>query len=386
MNRVDEWWGYPRNGRGVGIRNLCAIVGLDGLVLPLVNRLAGQLHPTVAVSTPFGRGQVGNDERITQRVLVGLASNPNIGAALVVAADQLEADSVAHELSRRCVPTATVTLDEAMEDGLVAFHRGMNRASDLITAMTQQRREPVPLSALAIGIECGHSDATSGLAANPVVGKLVDRFVPKGGSVVVGETYEWLGGEDVLAARVRDAKDAERIVRVVQRSFQRMKTGGRQWSNPGTENQKGGLTTIEEKSLGAIAKSGTGPIDGVLGYGEEFPGPGLFLMDTPFFTPESLTGFAASGVALTIFTTGPGNSFSHPISPTVKVTANPHTALRLKNQIDVDVSFILAPPWDFERAVLTLQETILQVASGQCTRGEIIREEALAISRFQESV
>lgn len=381
-----EWAGYVRPDGRVGIRNWCAIVGVDGLVAPLVQRLSSQLAQTVPIYTPFGRGQVGEDETISLRAFSGLASNPNIGSALVLGADSPSAETLAHILAMRGIPVATFSLQEAVEDTIVAAHEGMNRASDLIVRMTRMTRERVGMQCLTIGIECGHSDASSGLVANPVVGRWAEQLVSAGGTAIVGETYEWLGGEHVLARRAQNPEVADRIVQAVTASLARMRQNGRQWDNPGLENQNGGLTTIEEKALGAIAKSGYGPISGLLEYGEAPSQSGLFLMDTPFFTPESLTGMAAAGAQIIIMTTGAGNSFCQSVAPTIKVTANRKTAVGIRNQIDVDLSPVLEEPYDFEAGIARLGQCLLSVATGQLTRGEVIGESSMVVSRFMASV
>lgn len=381
-----QWAGYVRPDGRVGTRNWLAVVGIDGLVVPLVQRLAGQLPQSIAIYTWFGRGQVGEDETVSLRALSGLACNPNIGAALVIAADRPAAERFAHVVDRCGLPVMALSLQDAGEDSLLATHQGMNIARELLDLVTNQRRETVELANLSVGVECGHSDSTSGLVANPLAGRFVDAVVAAGGTALVGETYEWLGGEHILMRRAINDEVASDIAEAVRRSAERMQQSGRLWDNPGIENQLGGLTTIEEKALGAISKSGSGPIKGVLRYGHAPSEPGLYLMDTPFFTPESLTGFAAGGAQLTIMTTGVGNSFCSALAPTIKVTANPETAKRLPNQIDVDLSMVLGEPYDFDTGLRGLVRQVLAVASGQLSRGEVTGEHGLVLSRFGASV
>ena len=259
---------------------------------------------------------------------------------------------------------------------LAVLDHGIRLGASLALAASRCRRESVPLSSLIVAVECGHSDATSGIASNPVVGATVDRLVDAGASVIVGETVEWLGAEHLLARRARTKAIGERILVAVHARESMAAASGRSLTgnNPGEENIRGGLSTIEEKSLGAIAKSGSRPIDGVLAVAERPAAPGLYLMDGPAFSPEWMTGFAAAGVQLMLFTTGPGNSFASALAPTIKVTARAETAKRLVTQIDFDASPALAGAETPAQAADRLLATIRDVAEGTLTYGEVLGE------------
>jgi altronate dehydratase large subunit len=204
----------------------------------------------------------------------------------------------------------------------------------------------------------------------------VDRVVDAGGTAVFGETVEWLGAEQLLARRAATPAVGQAIVDAVARREAAVAATGFDLTgnNPGEENIRGGLSTIEEKSLGAIAKGGTRPIQGVLAIAEEPRRPGLYVMDAPAFSPESLTGFAASGANLMLFTTGAGNSFCNAIAPTLKISVRPDTVARLPHQIDFDGSAILAGAEEVVVAGGQLFELILAVASGERSWGEILDE------------
>jgi altronate dehydratase large subunit len=197
-----------------------------------------------------------------------------------------------------------------------------------------------------------------------------------GGSVVVGETLEWLGAEHVLARRAADPRTGAAIVDAVNRRESNAAATGTDLlgNNPGQENIRGGLSTIEEKSLGAIAKAGARPIASILDLAQAPSRPGLHVMDGPAFSPESLTGFAAAGAQMMLFTTGPGNSFCNSIAPTIKISAHPETARLLPEQIDFDASGILAGHEPIEAAAERLLGLVLDVASGTATWGEILDE------------
>ncbi len=352
------------------------VLGINGLALRAAERIARNLPGSVLVATVAGRGQVEPDMGLHLDQLIGLGRNPNIGAVLVVGVDQAFTDHVAEGIRRSGKPVAGVSFAECDEDVLAVCDLGLRRAVALHRAASQARRAPLSLAGLVVAVECGHSDASSGLASNPVIGATVDRLLEAGAGVIVGETVEWLGAEHLLTRRAATPAVAQAILDAVAGREAIAAASGRSLTgnNPGEENIKGGLSTIEEKSLGAIVKSGTRSIDGVLQVAEPPPRPGLYLMDGPAFSPDSLTGFAAAGAQIMLFTTGPGNSYASAIAPTIKVSAQPGTVRRLPAQIDFDASPVLAGAETLAEASMRLFETILDIAAGTLTFGEIVGE------------
>jgi altronate dehydratase large subunit len=388
VSRDRTFLGYARPGGRAGVRNRVLILSINGLVAPAARRIAAAVTPSLLVSTPYGRGQFGADKHAHAEQMAGLGRNPNVAAVLVVGADRATADDMAAQIATSGKPTAVVALDDVHEDALALSLHGTRAAARLVHSVSRQRREPMPISSLFLGIECGHSDATSGLVANPLAGRVVDRLIDAGGTAVIGETVEWLGAEHLLARRAATPAVAEAITAAVQRREAAISASGVDLlhNNPGAENIRGGLSSIEEKSLGAIAKGGSRPIDGVLALAETPATPGLYFMDAPFFSPESLTGFAAAGAQLMLFTTGAGNSFCSAVAPTIKVSARPETLARLAEQIDFDASPVFAGTEDLDRAADRLFTLLLDVASGFRTWGEILSESAESIARVGGSV
>jgi altronate dehydratase large subunit len=380
--------GYRRADSRVGTRNHVLVLSVVGLVGPAARRIADTVAGTLLVATPYGRGQFGEDKLVHERLLAGLGRNPNAAAVLVVGADRATADRVAGAIGRTGKPVEVVALDDVHEDALELSHRGARRAAALVRDASRLRREPCPASDLFLGIECGHSDATSGIAANPTAGAAADRLIDAGGTAVFGETVEWLGAERQLAGRARTSAVAQAIVAAVERREAAVAATGFDLTgnNPGAENIRGGLSTIEEKSLGAVAKGGTRPIAGVLAIAEEPRAGGLYLMDAPAFSPESLTGFAASGANVMLFTTGAGNSFCNALAPTIKVSGRPDTVSRLPHQIDFDAGGALAGRREPRELGAALFELVLAVASGERTWGEILREGDEAFARVGGSL
>lgn len=386
--QVRPFHGYLRADGRVGVRNHVLILGINGLALRASERIARNLPGSLLVATSAGRGQVEPDLGLHLDQLVGLGRNPNVGAVLVVGVDQATSDQVAARIALSAKPVASVSFAECGEDALSVSDLGLRRATELSRLASRARRTLAEPTGLVVAVECGHSDATSGLASNPVVGAAVDRLVAAGASVIVGETVEWLGAEHLLARRAANADVAARIREAVARREEIAIASGRSLTgnNPGEENIKGGLSTIEEKSLGAIVKSGTSPIAGVLGVAEVPPGPGLYLMDGPSFSPDSMTGFAAAGATLMLFTTGPGNSFASAIAPTIKVSAHPETVTRLPTQIDFDASPALGGGETVDSCSERLVEAILDVADGTLTLGEIVGEGLEVPTRIRGSL
>ena len=233
-----------------------------------------------------------------------------------------------------------------------------------------------PLSELVMGVECGGSDFSSGISGNPAVGNASDRLLHEGGTVILSETPEIIGAEHVLAKRSVNQDVANNIVKCVKEMEARAKTAGFsdiRASNPAADNVKGGLTTLAEKSLGAILKAGNAPLQGVLRYGESPPGvPGFYFMDTPAPACESMTALAAGGAQLIVFNTGLGNPIANPVSPTIKLTGNPFTFVKNSDDLDIDVSDIITNGLPIEKAGERVLGEILRVANGKMTFSEIL--------------
>ncbi len=379
-----DFAGYLRPDGAAGVRNTVLVLSILGLTSASARRIARQVPGTTLITLQVGRGQFGADRAMMKRMLAGLGRNPNAASVLLVGADRLRLDAVAADIAATGKPVETVALDDCHEDNLVMSERGVRTASLLVRDASRARRERLPASLLRLGVECGHTDATSGIAANPLVGRMVDRLVDAGGAAVFGETMEWLGAEHVLAARAATPEVGARIVEAVLNRERWAAECGEDLTgnNPGQENIRGGLSSIEEKSLGAIAKGGSRPVQGVVPHAAPLPGPGLWVMEGPAFSPPSVTGFVAAGAQMVVFTTGAGNSYCDALAPTVKVTANPATARRLSTQIDFDASALLDGTRDPDEAADALFAQVLDHASGTRCWGEVLDEGEYAFARL----
>ncbi len=381
---MAEFLGYPRPDGSAGTRNRLLILSILGLTGAAAARIHRQLPGSLLVALPYGRGQFGEDRAMTKRMLAGLGRHPNAGAVLVVGADHVRLDAVVEAITASGKPVEAVALDDVHEDSLALSDRGVRLGAMLARDISRQRREILPASLLRLGIECGHSDATSGLGANPLAGLVADRVVDAGGAAVFGETMEWLGAEHVLAARAATPATGRAIVEAVAQRERWAAASGEDLTgnNPGAENIRGGLSSIEEKSLGAIAKGGSRPVQGVVPHAAPLPGPGLWVMEGPAFSPPSITGFVAAGCNMLIFTTGPGNSYCDILAPTVKVTVNPRTAARLAQQVDFDGSGLMRGEREPGEAADALFAQLLDHAGGTRTWGEVLDEGSYAFARL----
>jgi altronate dehydratase large subunit len=258
----------------------------------------------------------------------------------------------------------------------------------ILRDISRQRRVPVPLSALFLGVKCGRSDPSSGIASNPLIGHVADALVDAGGRVVFGETMEWLGAEHLLARRAISSEVGASLVGAVRRREELAVLNGVDLvgDNPNPTNVAAGISTIEEKSLGSVAKSGSRIIDGIVPMGARIDRPGLFAMDGPAYSPESLSGLVASGAQIVLFSTGVGNSYVSRLAPTVKLSANPAAAAVLRQQLDYDASGVLLGTLEPPQAARALMEALLEVASGSLTWGEVLDEGDEVVSRIGEAL
>ncbi|MFC7142263.1 UxaA family hydrolase [Halosimplex aquaticum] len=384
---MDTFEGYRRPDGRIGVRNHVAVLPTSVAASPVADRIAGDAGRW-ARATPhqMGTSQPDAGRERTRTVLSGIGRNPNVGAALVVelGTEDLDAEDVADDVAKSGKPVETLAVREAGgTEG--ALDAGAEIVADLWEEVGDQSREEADASELVFGVECGGSDATSGIAANPAVGDASDRLVDAGGTACISETPEFIGAEHVVADRCVDEQTRERLFDRVGRREELADLMGvdMRGAQPTPGNQEGGLTTIEEKSLGAIAKCGTRPIRHVVDYGEELPvGGGVAVMDTPGYDVESVVGKVAGGAQVIAFTTGRGSTTGNPIAPVIKVTGNPRTAERLASNMDVDASTVIDGE-PLAEAGERVYRTLLSVADGAETAAETRRLEEFAINERQ---
>jgi len=285
----------------------------------------------------------------------------------------VSSDKIAEGIAESGKPVERIVIQK-LGGATAALAQGSRLAQAMAVEASKIKREEFPDSELVLGVKCGASDTTSGLASNPAAGVACDLLIDKGGTCIFGETTEFIGAEHILTRRAATPHVANKSMDIVMRMEKRVTAMGfdMRGGQPSTGNIAGGLTTIEEKSLGAIVKGGTKPIKEVYEYGERPQGRGLFIVDTPGREPEFVTALGAAGAQVVVFTTGLGAPQGFPFVPVIKVTGNPVTYERLREHVDVFVELADKASSGIVQAGEALYEEVLVVASGKQTKAEII--------------
>ena len=381
----STFMGYRRANGRVGTRNEIWILTTVGCVTRTAQRIArmgadrfaGRIEGVHAFTHPFGCSQLGDDLARTRSVLASLIAHPNAGGVLVVGLgcesnqlDRLLAEVGAFDPARIRAFSAQAAQDE--DDA------GLKALEELVATAEHDVREPCPLSTLTIGLKCGGSDGFSGITANPLVGNIADRVAIAGGTPILTEIPEVFGAEPLLMRRALDRKVFDDVVAVVNRFKQYFLDHGQPiYENPSPGNLAGGITTLEEKSLGAIQKGGQTQVTQVVGYGQRALAPGLALLESPGNDAISSTALVAAGATLLLFTTGRGTPLGFPV-PTLKIASNTDLATRKPRWIDFDAGRILSGLSPAAAAAELLQ-LVLDTASGKPARNELNDEREVAI-------
>jgi altronate dehydratase large subunit len=386
MTGGSAFLGYVRADGRIGVRNHVLVVPTVICAAVVAERIAAAIAP-VGAALPHlaGCGQLGPDMNLTHDTLAAYTRHPNVGAVVVVAlgCEQVVAQYLA-EAARNAGKPAQIVSIQGEGGTLRATARGIEIARELAESAGRVERAWCPASALVLSVKCGGSDYTSGLASNPVVGRVADKLVDLGGAVVLGEIAEIMGAEHLLAERATSPAAARQLLRVVNRvEAEAMALGlDLRGTQPSPGNIRGGLTTIEEKSLGATHKAGerTRLVD-VVAYAAPITKPGLTVMDTPGLDVESVTGMVGGGAQVVLFTTGLGTPTGNPIAPVIKVTGNARTASSMADNTDIDVSGVLADAESFEAAARRVFTELIEVSSGRPTAAERLGHREFAIHR-----
>jgi altronate dehydratase large subunit len=380
--------GYARSRDRVGVRNYLAIVSTVALSNRIAD-LASQRYElevsesALQVRGDFQRGLQHRDAFLQDQVTAQLIDHPNIGAAVVLCHDRRAAQAWQSRLA---------SIGKPIEVLAVMDSNGVQRAIDLATSallrlgeqIRGQARVSCPTSALTFALECGGSDASSAVCSNPAIGRFVDRAVVQGTRVIVSETAEFIGGEDVVRAQSETPEVAEAIIDCISATEERMSGDGDNYRgvNPTAENIEGGLTTLVEKTMGAVCKIGNSRFAGCLTFGQEPLKPGLYFMDTPFFSPCSITGMVAAGAQVTLFSMGVFNPSGNPLAPTIKICGNPQTLENWGDGIDVNLSGVLAGAMNLDDAGRVVAKAVLQVVEGERTKTEMWGEGQFIVPRM----
>ena len=378
--------GYRRHNGRVGTRNEIWILCTVGCVSRTAERIAsigtarfdGRVDGVHAFTHPFGCSQLGDDLSRTRRVLASLAMHPNAGGVLVIGLgcesnqlDRLLSEAKDLDMARVRAFSAQAADDEVEE--------GIRALEELVVIVEHDKREPCPLSELTVGVKCGGSDGFSGITANPLVGHVADCVSSAGGTPILTEIPEIFGAEHLLMERATDEHVFRDIVTLVN-DFKRyfLDNGQPIYENPSPGNIAGGITTLEEKSLGAVQKGGHAPVSEVLRYGERASRPGLALLEAPGNDAVSSTALVAAGATVLLFTTGRGTPLGFPV-PTLKISSNSALAQKKPHWIDFDAGVVLGGAQSMRQAGDELMRLVIDTASGKPARNEENGEREISI-------
>jgi altronate dehydratase large subunit len=328
--------------------------------------------------------------RVTHETLAAYCGHPNVGAVLVVSlgCEQVVGDMLV-DTAKRAGKRADAIAIQDLGGTVKTIARGREIASSMADDLSSTAREWCDISSLVLSLKCGGSDYTSGLASNPALGRVADRFVDLGAAAVLGELTEIMGAEHLLAARAPVPEVGRHLLRVIGRVEKETMALGLdiRGTQPSPGNIRGGLTTIEEKSLGATHKGGERtPLVDVVPYAARVTKKGLTVMETPGLDVESVTGMVGGGAQVVVFTTGLGTPTGNPVAPVIKITGNRRTAQRMADNIDVDVSGIIADTETLDQAADRLFDEVLAVASGKPAAAETLGHREFAIHRRNPTI
>jgi altronate dehydratase large subunit len=378
---------FKRDNGQWGLRNHVLIMPLHSALSSTARAIADGSNGAVAISHDWS-GEVDNDLSRIIVTLSGYAANPNNFAVLfLTVGSNQENEIIAGAASLGLKRFSNLALAEiGSMEGLQI--KAIELANNYCAQASKEERVPAPWSALVLGLECGGSDALSGITANPALGVASDRLVELGATSVLGETTEILGAEHLLAARAIDPEVGVRIVAMVSRyeasiNYEGIDIRGAQ---PSRGNIEGGLSTLEEKSLGAAKKAGNAPLTGVLEFGEKPTTTGLYFMDTPGHDIEQLAGFGAGHINIVVFTSGRGTPTGSAIMPTIKVSTNTPMYQAIPDLIDLDAGTIADGLETLAQVGDRIFDEILAVANGRQTKAELGGHHEFALSRMYKTV
>jgi len=383
---MTELFGYRRPDGRIGVRNHVIILPVDDISNSAAEVTSRVIQGTLSLPHPYGRLQFGEDLELTFKTLIGTASNPNVAAAVIIGIEPNWTNKIVDAVSKATKKPVEGLSIECSGD-LKIIEKASRIAKMFLQDASETKREPISFGELTLSIKCGESDTTSGLASNPALGRLVDRLVDAGCTVIFGETSELTGAEDFIAERMATPELKERFMQVYSDYVAFIESQGVDilGSQPTQGNIAGGLSTIEEKGLGNVQKTGTRPIVGVLGPAEAPTGKGLFFMDSPSAAAEMVTLAAAAGSVLHFFTTGQGNVVGNPIVPVIKISAHPRTVIEMAEHIDVDLSGVLSRELSLDQAADAILDVMNRTINSRLTAAEALGHREFVLTKLYRS-
>ncbi len=387
MEIPKSFLGYKRENGRVGTRNHVIILPVDDISNACAEAVTNNIKGTIALPHSYGRLQFGADLELHFRTMIGTAKNPNVAAAIIIGIEPKWTKRIVDEVAKTGKPVEGFSIEGAGD--IETIMKASKKAQEFSIWASEKQREECPVSDLWISVKCGESDTTSGLASNPTVGNLMDKLEPLGVHLCFGETSELTGAESVCAKRGKTKEAQDKFMKTwsdYNDFILKEATDDLSESQPTAGNIAGGLTTIEEKAFGNFQKIGSRQFVDVLTPAEEpTKGPGLYFMDTSSAAAECVTLQAAGGFNIHLFPTGQGNIIGNPIEPVIKLTANPLTAVKMKEHIDVDVSKILSREMNLDQAGDELIKATMRVANGRFTCAEALGHREFVMTKLYRS-
>lgn len=385
----DAFWGYRRENGRVGVRNHVVILPVDDISNAACEAVAANIKGTLALPHAYGRLQFGEDLDLHFRTIIGTGANPNVAACVVIGIEPGWTKKVVDGIAKTGKPVAGFSIEQTGDINTVA--KAARQAKDFLHLVSEQHRVECPISDLWISTKCGESDTTSGCGANPTVGNMYDKLIPKGIYGVFGETSELTGAEHLCRMRAASPEIGDKFLKTFEayqnEVIEQFKTSDLSESQPTKGNIEGGLSTIEEKAMGNLEKIGREVqyID-VLGPAEApAKGPGMYFMDSSSAAAECVTLMAAAGYAVHTFPTGQGNVIGHPIVPVIKLTANPRTVRTMSEHIDLDVSGMLRRELTLSQSGDALIDMVIRTANGRVTAAEALGHREFVMTKLYRS-
>ena len=381
-----KFLGYKRADGKVGVRNKIFILPTSVCASDTTRIIASQIESAVTFNNQNGCSQVAGDQQLTMDVMAGMAANPNVYGIIAISlgCENCQMDLVVEAIRERTNKPIESFIIQENGGTIATIEKAVRAGRKMAQEASKLQREEFDISNLIIGTECGGSDPTSGLASNILIGELSDNLVNLGSTSILSETTEFIGAEHILAKRAKNEEVKNRIYEIVHRYEKALQLVGEEVreGNPSPGNKAGGITTLEEKSLGCIHKGGHTVINAVFDYAKPVTEKGLVIMDTPGNDPSSVAGMVAGGAQIIVFSTGRGTPTGNPIVPVIKITGNRITFANMKDNIDVDASPVIYGPQTLKELGDELLKEVIEVANGKQTKAETLGYTETAIARL----
>ncbi len=377
--------GFRRENGRVGIRNHVLVMSVDDISNAAVEGVASLIRGATALPHPYGRLQFGQDLDLTFNTLIGTGKNPNVAAVVVIGIEPNWTDYITRGIAETGKPVVGFSIER--HGDLQTIQMAAWKAKEFVQFATERPRVPVEWQELWVSTKCGESDTTSGLASNPTVGRVFDRLMTKGSTLIFGETTEVTGAEEKIMARCETPEVAAAFKAAFDDYQDLIRSQGVSLlgSQPTEGNIRGGLSTIEEKAFGNIEKIGRCKVTGFLEPAQAPQRPGLYFMDSSSAAAEMVTLCSAAGAVIHLFPTGQGNIVGNPVTPVVKMSANPLTVETMAEHIDVDLSGLLRFEINLDGAADKTMAVMAQTINGRLTNAETLRHDEFVLTKLYRS-